>query len=109
MLVLQTRFSRASDRHHIIPWNESEELRADPRNGLCLCALHDRAFDRGLMGVDDDDRLILSARLKGKNIIALHQTAFLDLEGQKIHLPDKFLPYTKSLEYHRRRIIGSMI
>ncbi len=89
---------------HIIPWNENEGLRADPRNGLCLCALHDRAFDRGLMGVDGDYRLVLSARLKGKNIITLHKIAFLDLEGQKIYLPDKFLPYTKSLDYHRTKI-----
>jgi putative restriction endonuclease len=90
---------------HIIPWNESEELRADPRNGLCLCALHDRAFDRRLIGVDADYQLVLSPRLKGKKVIALHQVAFLDLEGQKIHLPDKFLPYATSLEQHRRMLI----
>jgi predicted restriction endonuclease len=28
---------------HIIPWKVSMELRANPRNGLCLCVLHDRA------------------------------------------------------------------
>src|SRR5258708_2851259 len=33
---------------HIIPWAEDVPNRLNPRNGLCLNALHDRAFDRGL-------------------------------------------------------------
>src|SRR5205807_9821718 len=48
---------------HIIPWNVDVDLRADPSNGVCLCCLHDRAFDRGLMAVNDDNRLVLSFRL----------------------------------------------
>lgn len=86
---------------HIIPWNASEELRADPRNGFCLCALHDRAFDRGLMSVDADSRLLISKKLKKANPAALHQVAFLELEGQRINLPGRFLPDAKCLEYHR--------
>ncbi len=86
---------------HIIPWNVREELRADPRNGLCLCSLHDRAFDRGLMSVDEQHRLILSKRLRKKNPGPLHKVAFLDLEGARINLPRRFLPDKKSLEYHR--------
>ncbi len=38
---------------HIVPWAEDRQVRLDPRNGLCLNALHDRAFERGLMVVDD--------------------------------------------------------
>src|SRR5207253_5384545 len=70
---------------HIIPWNVSVELRADPRNGFCLCALHDRAFDGGLMTVDADSRLLISRRLKKTNPPPLHRVAFLDLEGQRIN------------------------
>lgn len=33
---------------HIIPWAKREDLRANPRNGLCLCCLHHDAFDCGL-------------------------------------------------------------
>ena len=33
---------------HIIPWSENENRRADPTNGLCLNALHDKAFDHHL-------------------------------------------------------------
>lgn len=36
---------------HIVPWAEDEKNRLNPRNGLCLSALHDRAFDQGLITV----------------------------------------------------------
>lgn len=92
---------------HIIPWNVSIELRADPRNGFCLCALHDRAFDRGLMSVDANSRLLLSNRLKKATAIALHRVAFLELEGKRINLPGKFLPDSNCVEYHRLNCFDS--
>ena len=36
---------------HIVPWAASPTQRTNPRNGLALCALHDRAFDTGLFTV----------------------------------------------------------
>jgi putative restriction endonuclease len=89
---------------HIIPWKVSIELRADPRNGFCLCALHDRAFDGGLMTVDANSRLVISKRLKKLNPVPLHRVGLLDLEGQRICLPGRFLPNVHSLEYHRKNI-----
>ena len=85
---------------HIIPWNASVELRADPRNGLCLCALHDRAFDRNLMSVDARRRIAVSSRLKLKAEVPVHKAAFLELQGREIILPEKFEPYQSSLEHH---------
>ena len=87
---------------HIIPWNISKELRADPRNGFCLCALHDRAFDRGLITVGTDYRLVIARELKRKNPVALHRVAFIDLDGERINLPSKFLPAAACLDYHRK-------
>ena len=89
---------------HIIPWNASVELRADPRNGLCLCALHDRAFDRGLVGVDAGNRLVISERLSRTAPVPVQRVAFLDLEGKMIELPARFQPLQSSLEHHRRWI-----
>lgn len=92
---------------HIIPWNISQALRADPRNGFCLCALHDRAFDRGLVTVDGDLRLVMSSGLKKKNAVVLHRAAFLDLDRKRINLPSKFLPSVACLDYHRKeRFVG---
>jgi putative restriction endonuclease len=89
---------------HIIPWSSSVELRADPRNGICLCVLHDRAFDRGLMAVDIGARLLISKRLKKENPKPLHRIGFIDLEGQRINLPGRFLPSENSFEHHRSSI-----
>lgn len=38
---------------HIIPWKQDIARRADPSNGLSLCSLHDRAFDRGFFTLDN--------------------------------------------------------
>jgi putative restriction endonuclease len=87
---------------HIVPWNASVELRADPRNGLCLCALHDRAFDRGLVGVDATNRVVISERLSRRSPPPLQRVAFFELEGTRIALPARFQPLQSSLEHHRR-------
>ncbi len=34
---------------HIVPWSIDVKNRTNPRNGLCLNAIHDRAFDCGLL------------------------------------------------------------
>jgi predicted restriction endonuclease len=91
---------------HIIPWNASVDRRANPKNGFCLCVLHDRAFDRGLMSVDADSRLLISKRLKKKNPSPLHRVGFLELEGERINLPGRFLPDEICLEYHRTSIFA---
>jgi putative restriction endonuclease len=89
---------------HIIPWKASIDRRADPRNGFCLCVLHDRAFDRGLVSVDVDSRLLISKRVKKANPVSLHQVGLIDLEGQRINLPGRFLPDDECLEYHRKSV-----
>jgi len=86
---------------HIVPWSKDEKNRLNPMNGLCLNALHDRAFDGGLLTISADDYSIkISSRLKTKinpdNIIY----NFLQLEGSKINLPDKFLPSKEFLTIH---------
>jgi putative restriction endonuclease len=91
---------------HIIPWKASVERRADPRNGLCLCSLHDRAFDRGLMSIDKNWNLLVSNKLKRPNQVPLHQVGLLDMEGRRIHLPGRFTPSEASLEHHRTSIFA---
>ena len=92
---------------HIIPWTSSVELRADPRNGLSLCALHDRAFDRGLMCVDENLRVRVSQRAESKIDAEVFRAAFTNLDGAAVSLPERFHPHVTSLEYHRSRIFRS--
>jgi predicted restriction endonuclease len=88
---------------HIVPWKAEARLRCDPRNGLLLSALHDRAFDRGLLTVDADLHIVVSAALKKSRADEFCATALAALHGQPLRLPRriKFLPSREALEYHR--------
>ena len=55
--ISDTRLLIAS---HIVPWSKDKVNRLNPSNGLCLSALHDRAFGKGLITLSDDCRVLLS-------------------------------------------------
>ena len=56
------------------------------------------------MTVDADSRLVISKRLKKTNPVPLHRVGLLDIEGQRINLPGRFLPDEKCLEHHRTSV-----
>lgn len=88
---------------HILPWSECEEHRLNPRNGLCLSRLHDAAFDRYLITLDEDYRLVISKTLKEYLPDESIRTNFLAFEGKRITLPGKNLPNPQFLSVHRDR------
>ena len=49
---------------HIVPWAKDEKNRLNPHNGLCLSAIHDRAFDRGLITVTPDLKVRVAEEVK---------------------------------------------
>jgi putative restriction endonuclease len=89
---------------HIKPWASDLKNGADPRNGLCLNAFHNRAFDSGLMTITQDYRIKFSEIIKtGKYMDAkVRKKFFADFEGKAIRLPDKFLPGREFIEYHNK-------
>jgi putative restriction endonuclease len=89
---------------HIIPWSQSEERRADPRNGIALSALHDRAFDRGLISFDEAGALLVSAKLKDGKPNSVIRAAVLEYEGKPLDAGDRFAPDPQALAYHRERV-----
>ncbi len=89
---------------HIIPWRVREDLRVDPRNGLCLCALHDRAFDAGFLSVDTEYSILLSSALGNYLPNEALSNNFETFDGHQITLPDKFLPEHEFLDYHVREV-----
>ena len=91
---------------HIIPWQASVERRADPRNGIALNALYDRAFDRGLITFDDDLRVVISPQLRDSDAPVLQRRAFLEAEGKQLRQPIRFAPDPSALIYHRARIFS---
>lgn len=90
---------------HIIPWSKNPKNRLNPTNGLCLNALHDRAFDKGLITILPINYTIkVSSRLKKEKNESI-RTNFSKLEGMQISLPDKFLPNNESLKWHNNIFI----
>lgn len=85
---------------HIVPWCKDKANRLNPSNGLCLSAIHDKAFDKGLITLGDDLQIIISENLKQRNEAFL-QAVFLPLEGRCIELPERFFPDLKFIARHR--------
>jgi putative restriction endonuclease len=85
---------------HIVPWSKNENERLNPENGICLSALYDKAYDKGLIGINQNHQVILSANLKKKKETGFYQSHFATIENLKITNPIKYLPRKEFLEYH---------
>ena len=88
---------------HIVPWRDDQTNRLNPRNGLALSVLHDKAFDLGMITINDDMTVRVSQkefRVRNKFFV----TALRYYDGKSIELPDKFQPHEDFLAYHRERI-----
>lgn len=85
---------------HIVPWSRDKANRLNPSNGLCLSAIHDRAFDKGLITLTDDYRVILAKELRERKEAFVEQI-FIPIEGQKIELPERFWPDQAFILQHR--------
>lgn len=87
---------------HIKPWKDSDpEEKANPKNGLCLNALHDCAFDKGFITLGDDYTIIVCSELKKHHIDDASRNFILNFEGKEINMPYHFLPSKDFLQYHR--------
>ena len=89
---------------HIAPWREDRKNRLNPRNGLLLSVLHDRAFDAGLMSVADDYTVLVCKSVRSTDKDRFLATTLSSCHGRRIKLPTKFLPDQDLLAYHRRSV-----
>ena len=88
---------------HIVPWRVDVQNRANPRNGLLLSALHDKAFDAGLLTISEEMTVQVSGdHMRGAD--RYFSEAIGRFDGQRISLPEKFAPHPDFLDYHRRHI-----
>lgn len=86
---------------HIIPWGVDETNRLNPRNGIAINALHDKAFEAGLLTITPDYKIKISSVLKEQEKDkGAYQEYFLKYHQKEIFLPSKFLPDREFLEYH---------
>lgn len=87
---------------HIIPWNAAEQHRLDSQNGIALNALHDKAFDRGLITFDTALRLVCSKALKDHFANATVARHFQTYEGKPLTIPAEAAgPKPEYMAWHR--------
>ncbi|MBU6324166.1 MAG: HNH endonuclease [Bacteroidetes bacterium] len=84
---------------HIRPWAMDEGNRLNPRNGIAINALHDKAFEAGLMTIDTDYRIRISSKIK-KDPHGPLSDYFTRFDHQLMILPTRFLPDPAFLMYH---------
>lgn len=96
--------SRLLVASHIVPWREDKANRLNPSNGLCLSAIHDKAFDNLLFSLTDDHRVVLSKGLEITSDMLLREI-FWPVQGHKITLPERFLPNPVFVQKHREEML----
>ena len=91
------------DACHIVPFSESHDDTIS--NGLALCPTLHRAFDRHLIAIDDDYRVVIS-----KSFIERSDSPYSirQFDGCHVHLPanHRFYPGQSNCRKHRRMLIG---
>lgn len=92
---------------HIKPWKDADPRteRTSPSNGLLLNAFHDRAFDKGLITLNDEYRVIVSPKVK-RNLKRNPEGAdlLLGYEGRQIELPSKMPPNREFIHWHNENV-----
>ncbi len=74
---------------HIVPWRSDEQNRLNPSNGLALSALHDKAFDLGLITISEDYRVIVSTKYNPQQI-RFSMKRFYALTGSRFYCQRSF-------------------
>ena len=71
---------------HIKPWKYSRNIeRLDRNNGLLLCAMHDKLFDKGIISFSDDGIIQISPTLSksNRNILKISPKTKIELNNRK--------------------------
>lgn len=73
-------------------------------NGLALCAIHHKAFDKGSVGLDENMRVQISEAINGSDIVG---RLLWDFQGKVISLPQVKAHYPPEgfVDWHRREVL----
>ena len=83
---------------HIVSWAEDAENRLNPANGICLCALHDKAFEYGYITIDEHYKVRLGCKVLPST--QLH-SQLIPYDGKEISMPVANPPNQQLLASHR--------
>lgn len=85
---------------HISSWAEDPDNRTNRQNGICLCSLHDKAFEKGYIGLSDDYKIIINTEKEISMPLLENLKMF---ENKAISLPKKESPDKGLLQKHREK------
>jgi len=85
---------------HIKPWSIDKKNRLNPRNGIAINALHDKAFEFGLITITPDYKIKVSSTLLKQKKSASLEKYFFQYDNKDIIPPSRFLPDVEFLKYH---------
>ena len=84
---------------HIARWADNSEKRGDTSNGLCLCPIHDKAFELGYFSLDDKFRICVEKRNDHRQIFKEYIARYIGMTISKGQVePDR-----EALAEHRKR------
>lgn len=86
---------------HIRPWSVDEKNRLNPRNGIAINALHDKAFEAGYITITPEYKVRVSPTLLKQKDESVAEY-FGKYDGKQIILPSRFLPDIEFLKYHNK-------
>ena len=84
---------------HVVRWADRSDTRGKLSNTICFCAMHDRLFEHGYFGLQDDLRLVIRVNIGGKAIQTWLEKCTTDFSRPKNHLP-----LVEFLRAHRERV-----
>ncbi|MDY7394868.1 HNH endonuclease [Aureibaculum sp. 2210JD6-5] len=87
---------------HIVPWSADESIRLEPENAILLCGLHDLAFDKRLITINDNFSISFPDKPDGL-LKVLKKITY-----KKLNLPnhEEYYPKEEYLERHRVKNIN---
>lgn len=90
---------------HIIPWSIDEKNRLNPHNGLCLNALHDKAFDNNLLSITPDYIIKVSEKIREHETNEYVNCMFYNIHDKKMIIPERFVPKKEFLDFHYSKFL----
>ncbi len=93
---------------HILPWGKDTENRHNPANGLLLSGTFDRAFDSGLISVDQKLEVRVSRKILDSESVHTREY-FKRYDGFKLRTASRFDPDPVFLDWHMKfRFVDSL-
>lgn len=85
---------------HIVDWSIDMANRTNPKNGLCMNPFFHKAYDKLLMAISPDLKIIISDELLQNTEDSKFKNYLKSINGEKIAMPNKFFPEREFLQDH---------